>query len=270
MAIRPFALTYPQLMQQAKAQGAPPAELARLHRAYDALERLSDGFHRAQGMPFICHLVRTASIVLAERLPVDVVIAAMGHSAYILHEFAGSCRGRPTAPTRRAIREALSPAVEELIGAYADVPWGSRKAVECHIAAVETYPEPTRRLLLLRLANELEDYLDLGMAYRGAYPFRERIDAYGDLLVALAQRLGRAQLAVEFGTVFAEHRASRLEACIVRNHKDAYELPVKRWGQASLPERWYRNGKRWLKRARARRTGTHNTQEGCHGRVAAA
>jgi len=76
--IRPFALTYPQLMQQAQAQGLPAAELARLHRAYDALERLSDGFHRAQGMPFICHLVRTASIVLAERQPVEVVIAAMG------------------------------------------------------------------------------------------------------------------------------------------------------------------------------------------------
>ena len=87
MTIRPYALTYPQLMNQGIAQGLREEELARLRQAYNVAEQFAAGFYRGQGVPFICHLVRTASIVLAERQPIEAVVASMLHAAYLMPRF---------------------------------------------------------------------------------------------------------------------------------------------------------------------------------------
>ena len=59
-----YALTYPQLICQARDQGVDPEGLRRLRETYAFVERMVDGLYRAQGVPFSCHLVRAASIAL--------------------------------------------------------------------------------------------------------------------------------------------------------------------------------------------------------------
>jgi hypothetical protein len=67
--MRSFALTYPQLMNQAIAAALDTEAVVRLRATYELAERFADGVYRPQGEPFLCHLVRTASIVLAEGQP---------------------------------------------------------------------------------------------------------------------------------------------------------------------------------------------------------
>lgn len=63
-----YALTYPQLMNQALSCDLSDSELLQLHRAHEFAQLFADGIYRAQGVPLLSHLVRTASILLAERL----------------------------------------------------------------------------------------------------------------------------------------------------------------------------------------------------------
>ena len=247
MSIRTFALTYPQLMSQALAQGMDTEALGQLRQAYEMAERIADGLYRGQGVPFVCHLVRTASIVLAERQPVEVVTASLLHSAYMLHCFEGCLRSPLTPSMRRQLQQAVPMEVEALVVAYDRLPWRSREAVTKHVEAVGAYSEMTRRLLVMRLANELEDYLDLGMAYRGAFPYRDRIASSGDLKVELARRLGLRVLAEELHQAYAAHLSCRLPARLTRNHAQAYELPRRRWGEMPLVQRAYTITKRRLR-----------------------
>ena len=253
MSLRTFALTYPQLMSQALAQGVDQADLARLRQAYELAERMADGLYRAQGEPFICHLVRTASIVLAERQPIEVVMASLLHSAYKLHCFEGGSRSKFTGALHRTLRRELPPEAETLINEYDRLPWSSKESIERHAESADTYPEATRRLLVIRLANEFEDYLDSGMADRGRYPYREQIAAYGGALVTLAKRLGLT-MADELREVFDRHLAMTLPDVVTRQRRGAYELPSRRWGQMGRIERWYRMSKRWIKQSVRART----------------
>lgn len=79
-----FALSYPQIMYQAIAAGSDTDTLIGLRSAHNVAMLLADGVYRAHGQPFLCHLVRTASIVLAEGEPLAVVQTAMIHAAYSL------------------------------------------------------------------------------------------------------------------------------------------------------------------------------------------
>ena len=224
MTIRPFAVTYPQLMNQGIALGFPTEELARLRQAYELAERLFDGHYRGQGVPFICHLVRTASIVLAERQPVEAVAAAMLHAIYLLPRLDGGWPRRPSERRRARLQRQVGADIETLIWEYDRLPWYAAGALETHLTRVVEYPPITRQLLIMRLANALEDHLDLGMAYRGAYPYRERIACTGAQTIELACRLGCDQLAAELEEAFQAHLAGSLPAVLGRGCSGSYAL----------------------------------------------
>ena len=172
--MRSFALTYPQLMNQAIAVALDTEALVRLRATYELGERLADGVYRPQGEPFLCHLVRTASIVLAEGQPLPVVQAALLHAAYSLRRRVGDANSRGS---RRAwLQKAAGPEVEQLVFAYDQLPWNASAQLKRHVEGFARYDQTTRRVVLLRLANELEDHLDRSAAYAStvALPWRER------------------------------------------------------------------------------------------------
>jgi hypothetical protein len=217
-------MTYPQLLNQAIAQGLPEAQLARLRQAYDAAERMSAGSYRGQGVPFICHLVRTASIVLAERQPVEAVMAAMLHAAYLMRRFVEKLGGPLSERQRERLRRQAGADVERLVWEYDRQPWYSAKALDGHLSRVAEYPPITRQALVMHLANALEDYLDLGLVYRGTYPYRARIEAFGRQKIELARALGCDQLAQELETAFRAHLEADLPASLKQNRINTYVL----------------------------------------------
>jgi hypothetical protein len=91
-AVATYALTYPQLMNQALSCDLSESDLLQLRSAHEFAQLFADGIYRAQDAPLLSHLVRTASILLAERQPVSVVLAGLLHAAYTLQYFDGSVR----------------------------------------------------------------------------------------------------------------------------------------------------------------------------------
>jgi len=260
MGLRNFSLTYPQLMSQALEQGIDSQDAQRLYAAYEFAEWEFNGFYRGQGMPFLCHLIRTASIVLAERQPIHVVVAALLHSAYMRSVFPGTIKENNFIQRRREIQKIVGKDAEILIWLYKTIPWSSKDALNMHINQFNTYDGMKKQLLVIRLANQLEDYLDLGMAYRGNAYHEEKIVSYGKECITLATLLGYPRLAEEFDKAFEDHRKSQLPKNILRFRGGAYKLPNFPWLYRGKIGKFRHRIKKWLKPAFARSSCARNGQ----------
>lgn len=199
-----YALTYPQLMNQALALGLDTEFLGRLRAAHWLAEDYADGIYRAQGVPFLCHLTRTASILLAERQPPRVVLAGLLHALPILDRERGALTGNRwgAAARRTAGRE-----VEELMAVYARLPW--RRSLAHHLERLDRLGEREREALRIRLANELEDRLDRTPTYVPRLWARRPPDGeWLALAMELADRLGLARVAEELRGLAAQAPAA--------------------------------------------------------------
>lgn len=228
--MRAFALTYPQLMNQAIAAGADAPALARLRVTYELAEQVADGVYRPQGEPLLCHLVRTASIVLAEGQALAVVHAALLHAVYSLRRRVGS--GGEHGARRTWLRKAVGSEVEQLVFAYDQLPWNSAARLERHVVGFAGYGQTTRRVVLMRLANELEDHLDRSAAYASA-DFARRRQACRDGCLALARAACSPALVSELEQAFGGQLDSPLPAVVVLGREQGYTLRGKRWPELS-------------------------------------
>ena len=139
---------------------------------YDFMERMTDGLFRAQGVPFACHLVRTASITLSTGAPLPVVQAAMVHAALPPEPVSRQSTARmQTCAYRRHVQATLGADVEALVHAYGSLPWYSmpKHWIDTWRTSIPQ-TETTRNVLTIRLADECEDWLDLSLALRGHAP----------------------------------------------------------------------------------------------------
>lgn len=247
MSVRTFAQTYPQLMSQALNHNLVEADLMRLRSAYEMAEDLFDGLYRAQHVPFICHLVRTASVLLEEKASIETVIAGLLHAAYSVGYFKDQKHGGATQEHRDALRSEVGEPVEALVFGYFNSRWYRKECVHEYLRDFDLYDPSQREILVVHLANELEDYLDLGMAYRGIYPYQDRIEAYGKEAVELAIRLGHPKLAAELETVFHKQLDSRLPRTVKTGQYGSYQLPMLKWLKKDYLERFWIRSKAWLK-----------------------
>ncbi len=251
--MRNFALTYPQLMSQALACGLERSELLRLQRAHELAEAMGDGLYRAQGVPFLNHLVRTASIALADGHRPDVVLAALLHSACMLHRFSDSRRRAPGPRIRRRLRRVAGDEVEAILAAYVALPWRNAGDRAAHLAGLAGYDERRRQVVALRLANDLEDFLDGGMQYGGPQHDSAKVAEHGQQCVALAEALGLGPLAADLREVFAQQRdATPAQAALQTGHRIAYERKRRHLWEAGLATRTLRRCVRALRRLKGR------------------
>ena len=250
MSIRTFALTYPQLMNQALQRGWDEATLSRLRHTYECAEEWFDGFYRGQGEPFICHLVRTASIVLTEDQSVDAVIASLLHSSYSLGRFQNRRLEKATEAERPMLQKQIGKKAEQIIWDFQHFPWYCREALDQHLGQFDSYGEMERQILVIRLANELEDHLDLGMVYRGTRSFKEEMREYGPRSVALAKRLGRTWLAGELEETFTAHREARIPEELQTKKHFSYKWP----GRIQKEEGLVKKAKRFVRQIKQKVT----------------
>jgi polysaccharide pyruvyl transferase CsaB len=264
--MRDYALTYPQLMSQALAAGYDTAALQALRRAFDLSEAMCDGLYRPSRAPFLCHLVRTSSIALAERAPLRVVQAALLHAAYRLDGFTGSRRRRAGTARRAQLRRSFGAEVEALLWAYQQHPWYRREAVEAHLERLAAYGPVQRAALLIRLADELEDCLDLALAYAGTPDAQPRVGDYGLACVQLAERLDHPDLARDLAEAFDQLRKSRLPEVVLLGRSLSYERPRSHLWESTLPERMLRATVRRLRRGARRAAALRRAEpEGAAG-----
>ena len=167
----------------------------------------------------------------------EVVIAGMLHGVYLLDRFEGSRRRKPQSADRAYLQREIGQNVEALVWGYAHLGWHNREVIEAHLANFDSYGTDKQSMLVLQLANELEDYLDLAMLYVGRFPYCQHIEKYGDLCVEMAVRLGLPTLGQALRTAYDATLSHRLPKVVIRDHKSAYELPRRHFWEKMLFER---------------------------------
>ena len=219
-----YAQTSLQLFNQMRQAGYSQDDLATVRRAYDLAMRLFTSEYRGSGKPLLAHLVGTASVLVSLRAGVHLVAAAVLHAAYLFGEF-GDGRRRSSPAKRDIVRRAVGSEIEELITRYDALRWEPEHVPHIH-ARVAAMSAEEREVLLLRLANELEDHLDLGVLYCGnADGRRAAIRSWLGLSVDMARQLGQPVLAAELERVFQEVLSDELPTVLRQPHKYTHRVP---------------------------------------------
>ena len=209
-----YAQTNIQLYNQLWRQGYTDNELVQVRDAYACAMRLFTGCFRPNGKTFLAHLVGTASILTDLHAPVPTVTAGLLHAAYSHGEFGTGSRG-VSESKRIQLRRVIGQEAETLVARYTTFGWYGQNL--SHIAnGMETFNHKERMVLLLRLANELEDHLDLGALYlEHAESHRQKISSCLYQYSYLAERLGYPSLGDALKKSLSETVSTKLPAALL-------------------------------------------------------
>lgn len=215
-----YAQTNIQLYNQLWRSGWSDTQLSLVRDTHDFAAALFAASFRACGKPFLAHLVGTASILAANGCPETMVAAGLLHAAYT-HGRYGNAPPGVTDAKRRATHKAVGAEVERLVAAYAAFD-PSIERIPTLTAGRDDLPLTTAKLLLIKLANEIEDCLDHGLGYssKSIYEFA----AWQPFLSDLARTLGLPELAIEAERQVAEARATSPPGVLRRQRSGAYFL----------------------------------------------
>jgi hypothetical protein len=207
-----YAQTNIQLFNQLHRAGYTADELQVVRTAYELAMRLFAGQFRASGKTFIAHLVGTASVLGSLRVGASLIAAGLLHAAYQRGDFGDRVAGITDAKRDRLRADfpfggdgRVGAEVEAYIARYQSFPWGSKYICSYH-RDLNTMSGLDREVLLMRLANELEEYLDLGVLYHGDEARRglNCLDGNGRTLIAMAEQLGFPALGASLADAITE------------------------------------------------------------------
>lgn len=219
------AQTNLQLYDQILALGWADADIALVRRAYELAIELFSNRYRSNGKPFLAHLVGTGSILAQNGTSPPAVTAGLIHAAYSQGRF-GVLELRLSA-RRGRVRRAIGDDAEDLLFRYAQFRWNpeARRSLAARLAAGEAFSTPDRELVLMRLANTLEDHLDGGMLYSAKGQRRRTTDEDMALTVELADRLGAPLLARALAEALRETASSQRPQVLASERAVSYSFP---------------------------------------------
>jgi (p)ppGpp synthase/HD superfamily hydrolase len=219
--VHAYAQTNIQLYRQLADLGYPEAEVTVIARAYEVGMHLLPGVYRGSGKPFLAHLVGTASILATARARMPVIAAGLLHAVYTHGEFGNGWRGM--FPVKRAeIRRAVGEEIEGLVAQYTELRW-HEGTIEGIRGRIDTMTPMERDILLIRLANELEDHLDLGVLYQGDADRRRRyMRTHLASCVDMAERLGATGLAAALTATFDEVETTEVPVSLQRAEESSF------------------------------------------------
>jgi (p)ppGpp synthase/HD superfamily hydrolase len=220
----PYAQTNLQLYTQVRKAGYSDEQLSLVRAGYDLAMRLSTSSFRGSGKPLLAHLVGTGSILASINQPAEVVTAGILHAAYALGDF-GDGRLGMTEAKRQRVRTDVGPRVEDLVARYTLFDW-NRNTIPSIRARVDTLTQLEREVLVIRLANEMEDHLDLGVLYcSNGEARREFIRSPLHQSVDMARSLGLTEFAAELDRLFNETLRADLPPALRNSHDYTFMQP---------------------------------------------
>lgn len=197
-----FAHTNIQLFNQLANAGYSNSDLFYLFDVYKFATDLFAGF-QASGKAFITHFIRTASILVDMQAEVPVIAAGLIHSAYEYGDFGDGSRGI-SEWKRTQVRRKVTETTELHIAIYTALQWNDSSISAVYSNLIEL-SSIDRNVLLIRLANELEQSLDLEVLYRSDVEKKiEWIKRKGNLMIEMAVAIGYPALADELAQAFQD------------------------------------------------------------------
>lgn len=183
------------LYMQLYEAGHAVDDIVRVQKAYRVGCAMFNGRYRKTGRPFICHAVGAASSVAHFDKDLDLVIAAMFHAAYDSGQYPDGKSSRRSDAHRRWLEQKIGATVEGLVARVDAMKFDTgdpERLVEKGV------PAGDEDVLFLRLAHEIDDLADGGLAFAPKYgrSIGSRITA----CAILARRLGRERLAATIET----------------------------------------------------------------------
>ena len=184
------AQTNTALYCQLHALGHSTEALARAQHCYRVCCKLFNGRYRKTERAFICHAVGAGSATAQFDRRVELVLAAMLHAAYDSGQYFDGKFG-PSEAHRRWLASQVGDNVEQIVAAYNAFDFETGRPESLVVKGV---PAEERDLLLMKLAHEVDDIADGGLAFAPKYgrSIAERVGA----CAALARSLGQEGLAV--------------------------------------------------------------------------
>jgi amino acid adenylation domain-containing protein len=220
-AVHHFAQTNIQLLNQLQGR-YKDSEIDNVRAAYEVACDLFAGQFRSSGKPFLAHLVGTSSILAWLSASVETIVAGLLHAAYVDGNF-GSRSGGHSPSNRKRIQDAVGVESEEIVFAYTNFPWRSPAAIPRLVQRSSNLSDLEKEVLLVRLANELEEYLDLGLLYCEDSEQRLKFsEIYGSYMIDLAGDLGYDNLSNSLRQAFDYVRVGDSGVDSPRSPKDPY------------------------------------------------
>jgi len=212
-----------QLYSQMHRIGYSQDQVVRVIKAYHFATQTFANRFRADGKPFVAHLVGTAGIMVWLQGPTTAVIAALLHAVYQEGDF-GTVAAGMSKSKRKLVRHAVGSEAEALI---ADYTRGSRSTdgLRETYARFENLAANERLLLKIQLANELDDYRDLAALYADNSALRlKKIMNTGKIQAEMAEKLGCAELARALRETYRTTLGTTLSDSARSSHGDGYEI----------------------------------------------
>lgn len=197
-------------------------DLQTMAKAYDLALSLFACQVRPSGKPFICHLVGTAGAAAVASNEPDVSVASLLHAAYDSAQWGDGLAGA-AASRRQQLRTVIGHNAEALVFRYSTLGW-EVETVNHLLARASKLPEFDRSVVLMRLANEADDMVDLGLrvSTKGNEPLHQPHAVAAQ--VALARALELDYLADLLQAVFRENEVAEVPAVLRRTEIGSYTL----------------------------------------------
>jgi len=200
-----YAQTNIHLYQQLRGEGYSIEDVGRVCRAYELARELFSCQYRPSGKTLIAHLVGLASILGTLHVPCELVVAGLLHAAYAHGDF-GGLRTGISDQKRRKVREVTGEIAETYVAGYSLLTWNHQTMLTSS-QNVSNLSQIERNVLVMRLANELEDHLDSGILYcSNAIGRQKGLHIVDSLLIELAALLGYPALGAELERAFCPTR----------------------------------------------------------------
>ena len=227
-----YAQTNLQLYAQLRRLGCSESSLGEVNRAYELAMRLFSGRYRANGKPFIAHLVGTASILAKHGAPSGLVAAGMLHATYLQGQFGDSQIG-VTAERTRLLKAYASDETADLVAEYSRLPW-NRKTLDKLRTDPARLSSCNPEVIFMRLANDLEDRLDLGMLYSAKKSVGITGTVPADFApVHIANQLGHHALAAELVEVCVADAENSVPDVLITARRNSFTIETSGPGFAS-------------------------------------
>lgn len=227
-----YAQTNIQLYEQLTSDSYSSIELKRIRDCYELAARLFSGQYRANGKPFVAHLVGTASILARYGASAPVVRAGLVHAVYARGEF-GTLWSRMTPGKRRLVRSVIGDDAEALVARYVAFTWDSETAASLS-NKISELSEEERAIVFMQLANELEEVAYHDLLYDCEIRRCERLSCLSSC-IDIARALGQPELGNEIQERYREIQTLHVADGLLSQNLASYTLAPLSHGRRLLP-----------------------------------